>query len=235
LPNNKIKKYQQIVISGVQSYGGIEIWPINNTNELIKFENCKEQYLITKKYKTSNSPNIQYQINQNQIEEIGITDQILDEKLTYKGNIYPSKSKQLEKIRQDSYIVCQKLQAAGYKGILGIDFIETIDNELFIVDINAHTNTSSFGLHVLKKLFSNSYQNKSLKIIPNINIGKTMTFKELTGKIGPLFNKETGQGMIPYNVGGLKWGEFSGILIGDLKILERLTNKKLPITESIHE
>jgi hypothetical protein len=217
-----IKKYQQIVISGVQSYGGIAVWLINNSNDLIKFEKqikeCdnQEQFLITKKYQISNSPNIQYQIHSNQIEEIGITDQILDEKLRYKGNIYPSKIKQLDKIRQDSYILCQELQAAGYKGILGIDFIETIDEELFIVDINARINASSFGLQVLKKLFPNSYQHKYLKIMPNVNIGQTMTFKELTEKIGPLFNKETGQGVIPYNVGGLKWGEYSGIFIGDL-------------------
>ncbi|WP_069470609.1 ATP-grasp domain-containing protein [Candidatus Marithrix sp. Canyon 246] len=217
IAKQQIKKHQQIVISGVQSYGGIEISPINNTNDLIKFENRNEQYLITKKYKTSNSPNIQYQINPNQIQELGITDQILDDKLKYQGNIYPSKSQQLKKIRQDSYNLCQKLQAAGYRGILGIDFIETIDNELFIVDINARTNTSSFGLYVLKKLFPNSYQHKYLKIIPNINIGKAMTFKELTGTIGPLFNKETGRGMIPYNVGGLKWGEYSGILITDFE------------------
>lgn len=217
IAKQQLKKHQQIVISGVQSYGGIEISPINNTNDLIKFKNRNQQYLITKKYKTLNSPNIQYQINPNQIQELGITDQILDDKLKYQGNLYPSKSQQLEKIRHYSYILCQKLQAAGYKGILGIDFIETIDNELFIVDINARTNTSSFGLHVLKKLFPNSYQNKSLKIIPNINIGKVMTFKELMGKIGPLFNKETGQGMIPYNVGGLRWGEFSGILITDFE------------------
>ncbi len=222
IAKQQIKKHQQIVISGVESYGGIEVSPINNINELIKFENRNEQYLITKKYKTLNSPNIQYQIHSNLIEEMGITDQILDDKLKYQGNIYPSKSQQLAKIRGDSYILCQKLQAAGYKGILGIDFIETIDNELFIVDINARTNTSSFGLYVLKKLFPNSYQDKYLKIIPNINIGKTMTFKQLTGKIGPLFNQESGRGMIPYNIGGLKWGEFSGILIGDFDSPEGL-------------
>lgn len=217
-----LKKYQQIVISGVQGYGGIAVWVINNRNDLIQFEkqiqgsDNQEQFLITKKYEISNSPNIQYQINSNQIEEIGITDQILDDKFRYKGNIYPSKSKQLDKIRQNSYILCQELQAAGYKGILGIDFIETIDDKLFIVDINARINASSFGLQVLKKLFPTSYQHKYMKIMPNVKIGKPMTFKELTEKIEPLFNQDSGQGIIPYNVGGLKWGEYSGILIDNL-------------------
>lgn len=218
-----ISKYQQIVISGVQTYGGIAVWVINKTNDLIKFkkeiQGCddKDQFLITKKYEILNSPNIQYQIQSNLIEELGITDQILDDKLKYKGNIYPSKTKQLDKIRHDSYVLCQELQAAGYKGILGIDFIETIDEQLFIVDINARANASSFGLHVLKKRFPNSYQHKYLKIIPNVNIGQAMTFKQLTQTIGPLFNQESGQGIIPYNIGGLKWGEFSSILITDFE------------------
>lgn len=169
-------------------------------------------------YDVISSPNIQYQIAPNAIQALGITEQLLDDKLEYHGNCYPlSTTIQLEKIQQDSYCICEQLQSQGYRGILGMDFIETREGKLYIVDINGRANASSFGLNVIRKLFPDSYQTKYFSILTHINIGKNVTFAELIDKLGKktLFDKQKGQGILPYNTGCLQWGIFSAIVIAN--------------------
>jgi len=56
-----------------------------------------------------------------------------------------------------------------------------------------------------------------VKILTHLNVGKKVTFTELTEILGRenLFNRQTGQGILPYNTGFLQWGKFSAIVIAD--------------------
>ncbi len=217
------KKYEKIIVIGNNTYGGLAVWLIINEETFNAFKddvnlnNLKEQFLVEKMYDVLCSPNVQYQIYPNSIETLGITEQILDDKLKYHGNTSALSTKQLDKIRRDSYRICEKLQSEGFRGILGIDFIETIEGKIFVVDINGRANTSSFGLRVIRKLFPDSFPKKHFKILSNINIGKKATFAELIDIIGKknIFDKQKGQGILPYNTGFLQWGKFSAIVIAN--------------------
>ncbi|RKZ92879.1 MAG: hypothetical protein DRR19_02905 [Candidatus Parabeggiatoa sp. nov. 1] len=216
-----IDKYEKIVILGNQTYGGLAVWPITQEEELNAFElevskcNQNEQFLVEKKYDVLCSPNIQYQIDLDSIQELGVADQILDDKLKYHGNTYPLSTTQLDKIRLDSYRIGENLQSQGYRGLLGIDLIETTGGEVFVVDINGRANASTFGLNVIRKLFPDF--SPHVKILTHLNVGKKVTFTELTEILGRenLFNRQTGQGILPYNTGFLQWGKFSAIVIAD--------------------
>jgi hypothetical protein len=218
-----INQYDKIIVIGNHTYGGIAVWAITNEKTFNTFKldisqsPPDEKFLVEKMYNVVCSPNIQFQIYPDAIETLGITEQILDDKLDYHGNKYPLSTKQLDKIRQDSFRICEKLSNEGYRGLLGIDFIETIDGKIFAVDINGRANTSSFGLKVIRKLFPDSYFKKNFKILSHINIEKKATFVELIDILGKenVFDKQVGRGIFPYNTGFLQWGKFSAIVIAN--------------------
>jgi hypothetical protein len=219
-----INQYDKIIVIGNHTYGGLAVWAITNEKTFNTFKldisqsPPDEKFLVEKMYNVVCSPNIQFQIYPDAIQILGITEQILDDKLVYHGNQYPLLTKQLDKIRQDSFRICEKLQLEGYRGLLGIDFIETIEGKIFAVDINGRANSSTFGLEVIRKLFPDSYANKKhFKILSHISIEKKANFVELTNIIGKenIFYKQTGRGIFPYNTGFLQWGKFSAIVIAN--------------------
>ncbi len=214
-------KYKKIIIIGEQSYGGLAIWPIADEKALNAFQlelskcDTNDLFLVEKLYDVLCSLNIQYHIGLNAIQELGITEQILDEKLKYHGNAYPLSICQLEKIRDYSRMIAKELQSQGYKGLLGIDLIETIDGDVFVVDLNGRANASSFGLNAIRKLFPDSQ--KYFRILTHLLSGKKTTFAELKNILGKenLFNRQSGQGILPYNIGFLQWEKFSAIVIAN--------------------
>ncbi len=220
IANKWLQQHQKIIIRGDDSYGGLAAWAIQDHNSFEHFKvelktNHNQLFLIEKLYKTTCSPNIQYHIHTNHLQEIGITDQMIDSQLTYHGNIYPSLTRQFEKINHYSQRICQNLQKQAYKGLIGIDFIETTDKQLFVVDINGRPNTSSFGLNVIRKIFPSSYDKKHVKILTH-HFESSLNFTELIQLLGKhLFNDETKQGILPYNTGFLPWGKLNAIVIAD--------------------
>jgi hypothetical protein len=210
------KEYGNIIIIGKHSYAGLAVWPIKNKKAFedfqAKIQACETQFLIEKLYDVLYSPNIQYQINDKTIKFLGMTDQILDEKLEHHGNSYPSLASKTDKIKIKKYAshIANELKLQGYRGLLGIDFIQTTEGKVFAVDINGRVNASTFGLNINKKKpFITLTQ---IKIIPKI------TFIELKEILGEnIFNSQTGTGILPYNIGFLKRGHFSAIIIGNTK------------------
>ena len=221
---NFISKYaNKIIILGEHTYGGMAVWKITDEQSFNRFKldvsKCQatERFLVEKMYDVLHSPNIQYNIGHNYIHELGITEQILDDKLRHHCNTTPSSTIQLEKIRNHSHCISEKLQSQGYRGLVGIDFIDTNEGNIFAVDINGRANASSFGLNVIRKLFPDSYQQKYFKILTNVSVGKRTTFLELKNIFGTdnLFTKQSKQGILPYNVGLLQWGKFSAVIIAN--------------------
>ena len=224
-------KYKKIIIIGEHSYGGFAVWPIKNENDLnaLDLQQCKnqEQFLVEKMYDVLYSVNIQYNIGVNIIQILGLTDQILDNQLKHQGNIYPSSATQIEKIKHYSHTICEELQSQGYRGLLGIDLIETIEGEVFAVDINGRANASSFGLYVIRQLFPDSQ--KHFKILTHLKVEPKTTFTTLKHHLGKktLFDRESGRGILPYNIGFLQWGKFSAIVIGNTQQeVEQLIHEK---------
>ena len=205
-------KYGKIIISGEHTYAGLAVWPIKNKKDFedfkTKIQACETQFLIEKLYEVLYSPNVQYQINDKTIKFLGMTDQILDDNLEHHGNSYPSLANQADKIRKYANHIANELKLQGYRGLLGIDFIETTQGKIFPVDINGRVNASTFGLNINRK--------KPFITLTHIKIIKKITFIELKEILGEnIFNSQTGTGILPYNIGFLKKGHFSAIIIGN--------------------
>lgn len=235
------KKHTKIVVKGDISYGGSAVWKISNDDDFKIFHSQiltrknNDQYLVEKMYDIDVSPNVQYEITTGRIGELAITDQILDDKLNHHGNVFPPKTKGLKTIREYSKKICERLQQFGYIGSLGIDFIVTADGEVFPVEMNGRANTSTFAVKVIQKMFPKSHTKKHFRSINDLKTEESTTYSELEGLIGKqnLFNKNTGSGIFPYNVGCLRWGKFDAIVISDTyEDVQRLLNhlyKKLKV------
>jgi len=217
-----MSKYTKIIIIGEHTYGGIAVWKLTDNQTLSHFKRvisqCQssERFLVGKMYEVSSSPNIQYNISLDCIQKLGITEQILDANLKHQGNVSLS-TRRIAKLNQYSQLISAKLQGKGYRGLVGIDFIETVDGNIFAVDINGRANASSFGLNAIHKLFPDTNQQKHFKILPRLDLGKKLTFPELRNLLGKnnLFTKQNEQGILPYNTGFLKWGKLSAIIVAD--------------------
>ena len=207
-------KYGKIIITGEHSYAGLAVWAIKTPKDFENFQaiiqNCKTpaQFLLEKMYDVLYSPNIQYQISDKTIKFLGMTDQILDDNLEHHGNSYPSLASQADKIKKDASYIANELKLQGYRGLLGIDFIETTEGKVFPVDINGRVNASTFGLNINRK--------KPFITLTHIKILNKLTFIELKEILGEnIFNIQTGTGILPYNIGFLELGHFSAIIIGN--------------------
>lgn len=210
------KQFGKIIIIGEHTYAGLGVWPIKNKQAFENFQiaikvcDTQAQFLIEKLYDVLYSPNVQYQISDETIKFLGMTDQILDDNLEHHGNSYPSLASQAEKIKADANHIANELKLQGYRGLLGIDFIETTEGNVFPVDINGRVNASTFGLNINR--------NKPFITLTHIKIINKLTFLELKKVLGEhIFDSKTGTGILPYNVGFLQRGNFSAIIIGNTK------------------
>ncbi len=204
------KKYGKIIIIGEHTYAGLAVWPIKNKkafeNFQAKIQDCETQFLIEKLYDVLYSPNVQYQINDKTIKFLGMTEQILDKNLEHHGNSYPSLAS--SRIKENANHIANELKLQGYRGLLGIDFIETTEGKIFAVDINGRVNASTFGLNINRK--------KPFITLTHIKIVKKLNFIDLKEILGVnIFDSQTGTGILPYNLGFLELGHFSAIIIGN--------------------
>ncbi len=218
-----MERHKEIVVKGDLSCGGSAVWAIRNNGDFNKFRNQalrrkdNNAYLVEKMYELKTSPNIQVEIFADRINEVAITDQELDNGLNHHGNSYPSRSGKIEKIQEYSGKISRKLQLLGYRGLIGMDFIETTDGGLFPLEINARANTSSFAIKAIQKMLPTTYHKKRFRIIISLQVGGNITFRKLKNLIKEenIFNKKSGCGILPYNVGCLEWGKFDALVVAD--------------------
>ena len=111
------------------------------------------RYLVTEWHTEEDgkqhSPNSQVIIGDSHIEYLGQLDQIIKDNVRYGGNIFPSDStpEVQEKIRQYSMALAREMQAKGYRGFVGFDWIEAqsgVDKgKVWLAEINPRKNRST--------------------------------------------------------------------------------------------
>lgn len=129
-------------------------------------------YLITKwKEGAVRSPNTQVLIGESDLLYLGQMDQILHKDVKYGGNTYPPSSPQnvQEQLKAQTLKLARALQAQGYRGVVGFDWIETQEGEIFFAETNPRKNRSS------SLLFS---------ILESVNPGLSLAELELRAQQG---------------------------------------------------
>jgi hypothetical protein len=227
-----IHKTDRLLIKGSVGSSGSSLFIVENNTESIQkaLREIAEKrdnkiYLVEVMLDAIVSPNILMHIEPSygRILCVGVTDQILSEKLVHEGNIYPSTAKTLKDMMNSALIMSKWLQAQGYGGFIGFDFVEYLNNETgeikyFLAEINPRINAANYSRSLMEHLNRNQMQNdrQYIEAFVSTNIKtKTGSFSELSELYGHLFFKhETGKGLFPYNTGCLERGKFALAFFG---------------------
>ncbi len=240
---HRYKEQGQVVVRGDKSCGGSSVWAIKDDVSWRAFEQAVSHhginslYLVEKMYAVQLSPNVQFEIGIDAIYDFGLTEQIIAPDLSHRGNVYPVTSSCVTEVMQMSREISVSLKRAGYLGLIGIDFIVLDDGQVIPIEINARTNTSTFGLAVIERVFGRKKMKKHFKIFNKVKFLEAFSFNHLKelleSKKSLLFTLEKGHGVFPYNVGCLDWGECDLMVIGDswdhLERLERELNSRFSL------
>lgn len=161
--------------------GGSKTFICNNDNYSIVEKNLIEDKLYSvSKYIENNTPfNVHCLIGKNQIEILPPSQQELEiiDKIEYIDSTYNISldNNDLKKLRNYCIIICEKLKDMGYKGVLGIDFIES-DNEFYFMEINPRFQGSTKKVDKILKdnnlpsIFEYNYNLFKGLSMPTINI-----------------------------------------------------------------
>ena len=180
------------VIQGTFSCGGSGTWLISNDDDMktvLSDINAQSIYTVTPFQEKNISVNLHLIIYEQEILLFPASVQIIYENqrhLCYGGadffmlNQLPSNI--ISKVQQYGELIGKHLQAGGYRGVCGIDFLTTPD-EVFFMEVNARFQSSSFlindtlnkcSLPSLQELHMDSfYQKNSSFTIPDLVIEKS--------------------------------------------------------------
>lgn len=230
-----INKTDRVLIKGSTGTSGSSLFMVENNTESIQKtlreiseKNDNRIYLVEIMLDVAVSPNILMHIEpgNGKILCVGVTDQILRDKLAHEGNVYPSTAKTLKDIMNSAYKMSTWLQAEGYVGSAGFDFGEYFNAETgkldhFLAEINPRINAANYSKSLMEDLNRNQRKKDGpyIEAFLSTNIKtKASSFNELSKLYGNLFfNPETGKGLVPFNIGCLERGKFTIAVFGKSK------------------
>lgn len=152
------------VIKTTQGLGGFGTWIIKNEKDFLKaMEQIKylnHEKLIISEFIENVISNycLQFYLSKNEENDVilGITRQIIDPNSDWKGGYinYKEQNKLKEKLKNIFKTVSYYLRKKMFFGIVGVDILEDINNNLYVVDLNLRINGTT-PLCLIKNHFNN--------------------------------------------------------------------------------
>jgi hypothetical protein len=188
-------------------------------------EQVRHMYLVQVMFDIVTSPNVQMFVEPDTGATwcVGATDQLLDKNLSHKGNVFPSNAKTLAGMFCSARKLTGWLQAEGFTGFAGFDFVEYVHpetgkHEHIFVELNARVNGATYPVLVFERLNALQSARSSPRVEAFLSVKTTTeatSFSELQEMHGRLFfDPSTGRGIIPYNTGQLPNGMCDFVFAG---------------------
>lgn len=189
-----------LIVRSDLSIGGHGVWSIKSPEDIYELSqttaqtHTDQQFVIQPLLDLVNSPNVQFDVRQNEIRCVGLSDQTMTERFAFGGNTFPSVSTENTQIQDQSQRLVQWLQNAGYRGMVGIDFIVVPGGDVFIIEINPRVNTSTFPLVLANQLGSAAFE-----LCTGLGVGEShhSDWIDVLGAADLLYSQERGVGVIP--------------------------------------
>lgn len=226
-------KADGVLIKGSSGSSGTTLIQVDNNShslqkalDTILKSNDNHIYLIEPLLDVVVSPNILMFIepHSGKISCVGVTDQILAQGKKHVGNIYPSQARTIKAMIHSARIFSEWLQSEGYSGIAGFDFMECPDQgtgkrDHYLAEVNARVNASTYPKSLMEYL--NRKQMQTGKPVLKAFLTETVrttahSFSEIRNRYGELFfSPENGEGLVPFNIGCLKYQKFTLSIFGE--------------------
>lgn len=173
-------------------------------------------YLVEEHLSVLASPNVQVFIDPatGAARCVSVADQLLTPTLGYRGNAYPSAAETAPAMVAASLRMASWLSREGYRGILGLDFVEYADAagrpRFVLAEINPRFNGASQAVAMLERL------NRQRQAAGRPPIGgfaggvvptRARTVSELLQRLGSRrYDPSSGCGVLPFHTAGLPDG-----------------------------
>lgn len=198
-----LNEHGSVMVRSDLSIGGHGVWRVESDVDLdglgegIERASEGRLFVLQPLLEVTHSPNVQFAIRDEGAELLGISAQQMTESFAFGGNAYPSEVADNTKIFDQSTRIAEWMRGQGYRGIVGIDFIVTVDGGVFIVEINPRVNTSTFPLLMSKRLGCGAF-----RLVTGLGadgLEQGMGFAQLTELLGDdvMFDDGRGCGVVP--------------------------------------
>lgn len=245
------RKTGRVIIKGSHGHSGSSTIVVENNPSSIQealntiaARTDNRTYLVEAMLDIIVSPNILIHIEPGvgRILCVGITDQILDENLRHRGNIYPSNAKTLKHMLHSAHRISAWLQGRGYGGFAGFDFVEYLNKttgqfEHFLAEINPRTNAAVYPRFLMEHLHRVQGRHGGPPINAFLLVEHTTSarsFTDLRSGYGHLFfDPDKGNGLVPYNTGCLEKGIVMLAMFGESRAeVLHMGSTVIPVSES---
>jgi hypothetical protein len=214
-----------VIVRAGRSVGGSGVWSVDRaqadaghfrsvldgTRELDEDDRLLVEPLLS----IRTSPNVQFDLRPEGIAWIGSTDQILGGSAAtgHHGNRAPLTANHPGEVLRQARAVAEVLHNSTMRGVVGIDLIECTPGEslagetgVYVVEVNARVNTSTFGLVALNRLLGDGWTERfSAAIVPGIPTPGATSYGALREQLAKAGHPNT-SGNVPELVPGLPAG-----------------------------
>jgi len=192
-------EYGSVMVRSDLSIGGLGVWAITSDADLdalsdgIAQARSSRLFVLQPLLDVTGSPNAQYEIRRDAPRFLGISSQTMTQSFAFGGNDYPSPQPD-DRIRTQADTIAHWLHNAGYRGMVGIDFIISPNQGVFIVEINPRVNTSTFPLLLKDRLGASAF--RLITGISTPGIDGHAGIMDLIGE-DRLYHPSRGAGVVP--------------------------------------
>lgn len=205
--------------------------------EWLRGRPAQPAFLVEPLLSVGPSPNVQMWIDDDGgAHVLAVTLQRLDDELVYRGSAYPHFSPRSAQIRENALIVGRWLAMEGFRGPLGLDFLETKHTRTgrdaaLLVEVNGRINGATYLLGAVERLDQQRIQNGVARLSCWRSATEVATparsFAELADRLGTLLFSDfrRSAGVIPYATGLLSRGRIYMLMVAsaadELEALEQ--------------
>lgn len=235
----KVEKYfsytDEAILKTLSLASGAGFITINRNNYKKKIEKINEgKYLIEPKVNIKNEFTIQ-NIYGTKIAKLNYTTQIVVNYAHTGNRLLREGEAPQELIKIDDEIIEKIIKPNKFTSAYGIDTIQTIDNQIYVLEMNARP-TGSMPASNLLSLINKKNNTEHIANYMTFFLPKKMNFEELVNKYEQImYTKETTTGLIPMKVSELEnKGFFQGAVVGENRaqinlILEQMLNQGIKV------
>lgn len=176
-----------------------------------------ETWLVEAHYEHRCSPNVQFFVDpkRERIAFLGMTDQRLDAELGHIGNAWPSHAQTRVGMIDAGRELAEWYLRSGGAGIIGADFVEYPSPRsgrprFILAELNPRVNGATYPLSIVARL--NRRQPRVGGFVSGHIPTDCRSFDDLKRRLGGLlYDKDSGVGLVPYNIGTLQVGRFDAV------------------------
>ncbi|HYO45749.1 MAG TPA: peptide ligase PGM1-related protein [Gemmatimonadota bacterium] len=181
-------------------------------------------YLVEPLFEASSSPNVEIVVEPGVSlpDQVGVTDQVLDPDLVYKGSTHPSRALRVPQMIEDSRAIVAWMRRRGFTGRVGFDYVEHEGKggraEHFLAEINPRINGASYPLALTRHLaaLASRFAAPAPRAFLTANVRvRARDFGELERlSRSLLYDPARGEGIVPHTVGALSFGKVGITCLG---------------------